>query len=320
MNERSSSKLVAGDRRTLARCITLIESRHDGDRLRARSLLEEVMPRTGRSLRIGITGAPGVGKSTFIDVFGMYLVNNGKKVAVLTIDPSSPFRGGSILGDKTRMGNLSRQQDAFIRPSPASDNLGGVAHKTREAILLCEAAGFDIVLVETVGVGQSESDVAGMVDMFLVLVQPNSGDELQGIKRGIIEHADLILVNKADGGLIADAELARSEYHSALMLLSGSGEWKPRVQTCSALHQTDIDRVWASATEFFDVARSSGEFSKKRADQNAAWFRALLQEQLERRLASNQAVAAALPQIERSVIAGEITPFMAVTRIDELLR
>lgn len=267
-------KLIAGDRRTLARAITLIESRAEADRRESSLLLDSVLSRTGRSQRIAVTGAPGVGKSTFINGLGLHLIGRGHKVAVLAIDPTSPRSGGSILGDKTRMEELAKEQDAFIRPSPAGDHLGGVAHRTREALLLCEAAGFDVVVVETVGVGQSEVEVAGMVDFVIVLVQPNAGDELQGIKRGIVEFADLIVVNKADGESIAAATRAQAEYQGALRLRGNAGEREPRALTCSARDRVNIDVVWQDVEELLADARGSGALERRRSDQDAARIRA----------------------------------------------
>jgi LAO/AO transport system kinase len=266
-------KLVAGDRRTLARAITLIESSAEADRREAALLLKTVLPKTGRSLRIAVTGAPGVGKSTFINVLGLHLIGRGHKIAVLAIDPTSPRSGGSILGDKTRMEELAKEQNAFIRPSPAGDHLGGVAHRTREALLLCEAAGFDVVVVETVGVGQSEVEVASMVDFVIVLVQPNAGDELQGIKRGIVEFADLIVVNKAEGESVAAAARAQAEYQGALRLRGNAAVREPRALTCSARDRVNIDLVWQDVEESLADARDSGALERRRADQDAAQIR-----------------------------------------------
>src|SRR6185369_13428148 len=232
--------LKQGNRRALAKAITLIESKLDRDRQQAQQVLEALLPHTGNSIRVGITGIPGVGKSTFIETFGLYLLSLGKKVAVLAVDPSSPIAGGSILGDKTRMEELSRRDNAFIRPSPSEGTLGGVAQHTRETMLLCEAAGYDVILVETVGVGQSEYEVAGMVDFFMVLMLPNAGDELQGIKRGIMELADALVINKADGEYTAQAARTRHHYQNALNMFSHTGFWLPRVLMCSALEHRGI--------------------------------------------------------------------------------
>jgi len=310
-------KLFAGDRRTLARAITLVESSVESDEREARTLLDAALPKSGGSLRIAITGAPGVGKSTLIDAFGAHLIASGRRVAVLAVDPTSPKSGGSILGDKTRMEALAREPAAFIRPSPTGGNPGGIAHRTREALLLCEAAGFDVVIVETVGVGQSEVDVAGMVDMFVVIVLPNAGDELQGIKRGIIEFADLVVVNKADTDSVA-ADLAMSRYQGALRLFAQSGLWQPRAMTCSARDRINIDVLWDTVEEFFAVSRESGDFERKRVGQNVAWFHGLLQDRLGRRLRASQAVHDLLPELERRVATGAMTALAAVSRIEEL--
>jgi len=247
--------LRAGDRRALARAITLVESTRDDHRERAQVLLERALPHSGDSIRIGITGIPGVGKSTFIEAFGLHLIERGRRVAVLAVDPSSPIAGGSILGDKTRMEELSRRGEAFIRPSPTAGALGGVAQKTRETMLLCEAAGYDAILVETVGVGQSEYEVAGMVDFFMVLMLPNAGDELQGIKKGIVELADALVINKADGESVNLAAMTRKHYTAAMTLLKHASHWAPRVMTCSAAEGVNIDEVWDMVREFERVAR-----------------------------------------------------------------
>src|SRR5690554_5541424 len=233
--------LLSGNRRALAKAITLIESKRDVDRAKSQELLERILPHSGKSIRVGISGVPGVGKSTFIESFGLYLLSQGKKLAVLAVDPSSPIAGGSILGDKTRMEYLSREENAFIRPSPSEGALGGVALKTRETMLLCEAAGYDVILVETVGVGQSEYEVASMVDFFLVLMLPNAGDELQGIKKGIMELADALVINKADGESMNYAEQTRRHYQNALHLLRHTSFWTPQVLTCSALKNENIE-------------------------------------------------------------------------------
>jgi LAO/AO transport system kinase len=233
-------QLKSGNRRALAKAITLVESKLNTHREQAQDVLNTLLPETGKSIRIGITGIPGVGKSTFIEAFGLYLISLGKKVAVLAVDPSSPIRGGSILGDKTRMEMLSREDKAFIRPSPSEGALGGVAQKTRESMLLCEAAGYDVILVETVGVGQSEYEVAAMVDFFLVLMLPNAGDELQGIKRGIMELADALVINKADGESVNLAQQTLIHYKSAFKLLSTDSFWQPQVRTCSAMENAPL--------------------------------------------------------------------------------
>jgi LAO/AO transport system kinase len=305
-------ELLAGNRRALAKAITLIESTRADHRDEAQALLDAALPHTGRSIRIGITGVPGVGKSTFIESFGLHLVRAGKQLAVLAVDPSSPLAGGSILGDKTRMEKLSREPHAFIRPTPSGGALGGVAHRTRETLLLCEAAGFDVILVETVGVGQSEYEVAGMVDFFLVLMLPNAGDELQGIKRGIMELADALLVNKADGENMAQATRTRAHYQNALNMFSHGGFWVPRVLMCSALEHRGIDEVWAMIGEYRAAAETNGALAERRARQNAAWFRHLIAETLEQRFRADPRVAARLPALERQVLRGEVSPRAAL--------
>jgi LAO/AO transport system kinase len=309
------SALFDGDRRVLAKAITLIESARDEDQREAEKLLEAVLPRTGGSFRIGVTGAPGVGKSTFIDGLGLHVAELGHKVAVLAVDPSSALGGGSILGDKVRMERLARHSSAFIRPSPAAAALGGIAERTREALLLCEAAGFDVVIVETVGVGQSEYDVASMVDFFLVLLLPNSGDELQGIKRGIMELADAVVVNKADGEAIAQAERTRSQYLGALNLLRHGAGWKPRVATCSALHNEGLDRVWEMATEFRTAVSSADSLAQKRAAQNLEWLKKLVHETVTKRLYAEHGIEELVRALERDVREGRTTPLSAVREL-----
>ncbi len=311
--------LKQGNRRALAKAITLVESKLDSDRQRAQPILEALLPYTGNSLRIGITGVPGVGKSTFIETFGLYLISLGKKVAVLAVDPSSPIAGGSILGDKTRMEELSRRDNAFIRPSPSEGTLGGVAQHTRETMLLCEAGGYDVVLVETVGVGQSEYEVAGMVDFFMVLMLPNAGDELQGIKRGIMELADALVINKADGESMGLATRTRAHYQSALNLLRHTNFWTPQVLTCSALKKENIEAVWGMLSDFQVTARGNGSLLEKRRRQAKAWMHQLIHEMLLQRLRQNPQVRAALPQFERRVIAGTTTPYVAAKTLLDML-
>lgn len=308
-----------GDRRALAKAITLVESRRDDHREQAQEVLEQLMPYTGKAVRLGITGIPGVGKSTFIEAFGLYLLSLGKKVAVLAVDPSSPIAGGSILGDKTRMEALSREPCAFIRPSPSEGSLGGVAHKTRETMLLCEAAGYDVILVETVGVGQSEYEVASMVDFFLVLMLPNAGDELQGIKKGIIELADALVINKADGDGLNQASRSKTHYQSALHLLAAHTFWSPQVLTCSALENTGIDRVWAMVEKYHRLAQENGHWTQRRADQNRQWLRKLMHDLLELRLDQHPEIQSQRPDLERQVVAGEITPMLAARKLMDLL-
>ena len=313
-----SDALLTGNRRALGKAITLVESRREDDREASQRLLNVLLPHTGGSIRIGITGVPGVGKSTFIESFGMALIERGHKVAVLAVDPSSPIAGGSILGDKTRMEELSRRPEAFIRPSPAGNALGGVALKTRESMLLCEAAGFDVVLVETVGVGQSEHQVAGMVDFFLVLMLPGGGDELQGIKKGILELADAIVINKADGPSEAMANITRQHYRGAMSLLKHPGFWQPEVLTCSALEHRGIADIWAMIERYRDDATSNGALQQKRATQNLAWMRQLVDELLRMRLTQDPAVRSALPAIENKVKEAQLTPVAAALDILKL--
>lgn len=311
--------LRRGDRRTLAKAITLIESKLSAHRDQSQILLESLLPDTGNSLRIGISGSPGVGKSTFIENFGLYLVEEGKKVAVLAVDPSSPIAGGSILADKTRMEELSRQENAFIRPSPSEGTLGGVAQKTRETMLLCEAAGYDAIVVETVGVGQSEYEVAGMVDFFMVLMLPNAGDELQGIKKGIIELADALVVNKADGESVHLAQQTSHHFESAMLLLHHPEFWTPRVMTCSAREKINIDAVWQMICDYQRAAIEADSFYEKRAGQSRQWLHKLLQEMLELKLRQNPEVAKELPQLEEKVLSGLTTPYAAAKKIIDLL-
>lgn len=313
------SLLLQGNRRALAKAITLIESRLDRDRAEAQRVLEALLPHTGNSIRVGITGIPGVGKSTFIETFGLYLLGLGKKVAVLAVDPSSPIAGGSILGDKTRMEELSRQEHAFIRPSPSAGTLGGVAQHTRETMLLCEAAGYDVILVETVGVGQSEYEVAGMVDFFMVLMLPNAGDELQGIKRGIMELADALVINKADGESLSLATRTRSHYQSALNLLRHTSFWTPQVMTCSAQEKRNIEAVWGMISDFEVEARKRGALLDKRARQAKDWMHNLIHEMLLLRLRQNPEVRALLPELEQRVVAGATTPYLAARTLIDLL-
>lgn len=313
------SLLRNGNRRALAKAITLVESKLDAHRQQAQELLEAVLPHTGNSIRIGITGIPGVGKSTFIETFGLYLIGLGKKVAVLAVDPSSPIAGGSILGDKTRMEELSRRTEAFIRPSPSEGTLGGVAQHTRETMLLCEAAGYDVILVETVGVGQSEYEVASMVDFFMVLMLPNAGDELQGIKRGIMELADALVINKADGESLNLAQRTRSHYQSAMNLLRHTSFWTPRVMTCSAVEKKNIDAVWGMISDFEVDARKNGSLQNKRAKQAKEWMHKLIHEMLMLRLRSNPDVRREMPLLEQKVIAGSTTPYLAAKTLTDFV-
>lgn len=307
------------DRLSLAKAITLVESKRADHREEAQQLLEKILPYSGHSIRIGITGVPGVGKSTFIEAFGLHLIKQGKKVAVLAVDPSSPLAGGSILGDKTRMEELSRQERAFIRPSPSEGSLGGVAHKTRETMLLCEAAGYDVIIVETVGVGQSEYEVASMVDFFLVLMLPNAGDELQGIKKGILELADALVINKADGDNIHQARQAQQHYQNAFHLLKENDFWTPRVLSCSALEHQHIDTVWDMILEYQKNATEKNHFQQKRQQQNSQWMKKLLHEMIDLRLSQNEAVRQLSQKLEQDVIQGNCTPYAAARQIMEKL-
>lgn len=313
------SSLLGGARRPLAKAITLVESRLDQHRREAQALLEAALPHTGKSIRIGITGVPGVGKSSFIESFGCYLINAGKKVAVLAVDPSSPITGGSILGDKTRMERLSQSDSAFIRPSPASGSLGGVAEKTRETMLLCEAAGYEVIIVETVGVGQSEYEVAGMVDFFLVLMLPNAGDELQGIKKGILELADAIVVNKADGAYVTSAEVARRQYENALHLMQHKPLWTPRVMTCSALENQGIGNVWEMVQAFYAQMQEAGEIQHRRAKQNKDWMWKLVYELINYRLQNHTQAKTLADQMETRVVKDQTTPLLAAHGIVDAL-
>ena len=305
----------SGDRRALARAITLVESTRDDHREQARALLEALMPHTGSAVRVGISGAPGAGKSTFIEALGVHVADAGHRVAVLAVDPSSTRSGGSILGDKTRMEQLSRRPDAFIRPSPTGGTLGGVARRTREAMLCCEAAGFDVVFVETVGVGQSEVAVAGMVDLFLLLLAPAGGDELQGVKRGIVELADLVVVNKADGELRAAARRTASDYANALHIVHPSGSWVPRVLMCSALTGEGIDAVWDVIEEHQHTVLGNGERERRRAAQARDWMWSEVTDTLLDRLRNDERVAALIAPLEQEVEAGAISPAAAAYRI-----
>ena len=313
---RLANGIRAGDRATLARAITLIESKRADHRKAAHRLVQELLPETGKAMRVGITGAPGVGKSLTIDALGSYLTRRGHKVAVLAVDPSSTRTGGSILGDKTRMARLAVDPSAFVRPSPAGPTLGGVAAKTRETMLLCEAAGYDVVLVETVGIGQSETAVADMTDFFLVLMLPGAGDELQGLKKGVVELADMIAVNKADGDNIARAKSAAGEYRAALHILTPrSAHWSPPVITYSALTEDGIDHLWQQVTGHREQATASGELLARRREQQVKWMWTMLEERITAKLRSDPALRSKLPQIERAVAAGTLSPMLAIEQI-----
>jgi LAO/AO transport system kinase len=305
----------AGDRRALARAITLAESTRDDHREQARALLEQLLPATGGAVRAGISGAPGAGKSTFIEALGLHVVDRGHRVAVLAVDPSSTNSGGSILGDKTRMELLARRTDAFIRPSPTGGTLGGVARRTREAMLLCEAAGFDVVFVETVGVGQSEVAVAAMVDAFLLLLAPAAGDELQGVKRGIVELADLLVVNKADGELEPAARRTAADYSNALHIVRPGGPWAPRVLLSSALTGQGIPEVWGAIEEHQAIVVANGERDRRRASQAREWMWSEVTDTMLDRLRRDPAVASLVAALEREVEAGALSPAAAAHRI-----
>lgn len=298
-----------GDRRAMGRAITLIESRRPEHQRHAQTLLGLLLGHTGSAVRVGISGAPGVGKSTFIEALGLELTAADHRVAVLAVDPSSARSGGSILGDKTRMEGLSRDSAAFIRPSPSGGTLGGVARRTREAMLVCEAAGFDVVIVETIGVGQSETAVADMVDTFLLLIAPGGGDELQGIKRGIVEIADLVVVNKSDGELMGPAKVIAGDYTGALHLLRPATRlWEPRVLTCSALERRGIGDVWQGVSAHQDALRAGGELGRRREHQARHWMWSEVSENLIAALRDEPGVAALIPKLEDAVGAGRTTP------------
>jgi LAO/AO transport system kinase len=309
--------IIKGDRMILSQAITLVESTRSSDQSKAQQIIEACLPHSGNSIRIGITGIPGVGKSTFIEALGKYVISQKRKVAVLAIDPSSSVTKGSILGDKTRMNDLSLEKNAFIRPSPAGTSLGGVARKTRETILLCEAAGFETIFVETVGVGQSETAVHSMVDFFLLLLVPGAGDELQGIKRGIVEMADILAVNKADGDQITAAKNARREYRNALHLMPlKESEIQPKVLTCSAIEQTGIDEIWKLLLENQKLTKKNHFFDKKRKEQSLFWLHEQIGNGLKDFFYKNEKVKKRLEEIEKEVLEGKRNSFSAA---DELL-
>ena len=308
--------VLKADRAILGRTITLVESNSAAHMELAQKVLKKLLPYTGRSIRVGITGVPGVGKSTFIEAFGRYLLEKGYKPAVLAVDPSSSITGGSILGDKTRMESLSRDNRCFIRPSPSSGTLGGVARKSRETMLVCEAAGYDVLLIETVGVGQSEITVRSMVDFFILLMLAGAGDELQGIKKGIIELADAILITKADGNNKTLAKAARNEYANALHYLRPATEgWQTEVFTCSAVTGEGISKIWSLIDNFRTKTMESGAFESRRRRQALKWMHTMLSEQLRAIFFKNPSVVKALPEIEKEVLNGTITPTFAVNSL-----
>jgi len=311
--------IVAGDRVALARAITLIESAKPEDQVRAQQLLEALLPGTGKAMRVGISGAPGAGKSTLIDQLGLNLVAKDKKVAVLAVDPTSTRSGGSILGDKTRMGRLASEDGAFIRPSPAGDSLGGVTKTTRETIALVEAAGYDIVLVETVGVGQSEIAVSNMVDVFVVVGIPGAGDELQGIKRGLLELADVIAVNKADSDQVERANRAAVEYRTALHILAaGNPNWSPVVLTVSARDNAGLDELWTKVEERHAALQASGTLHARRAEQAVAWMREIFEQRLLAAFKGGKEVGRRWREVEKKVRSGEMTPTAAADKLGRL--
>ncbi|MHC1706878.1 MAG: methylmalonyl Co-A mutase-associated GTPase MeaB [Bacteroidales bacterium] len=308
--------ILQGNRTVLSQAITLVESALPGHQAAAQEIIMHCLPQAGKSLRIGITGVPGVGKSTFIEVFGKYLTSQGHKVAVLAIDPSSQRSKGSILGDKTRMEALANDPDAFIRPSPSAGSLGGVARKSRETLILCEAAGFDIIIIETVGVGQSETAVHGMVDFFLLLMLPGAGDELQGIKRGIMEMADAILINKADGDQLPLANLAKAQYQNALHLFppAPSG-WTPRVEICSARAGSGIDASWELIREYRDFTLNNGYFGQKRLEQSCNIMYETIDEQLKHNFYRSPQVNRRLQQLEKEVRENRMSSYIAAMEL-----
>ena len=311
--------VLTQNRRIVAKTITMIESSLTSHQEMAKKIVDALLPHAGKAVRIGITGVPGVGKSTYIESFGLQLVKQGHRVAVLAVDPSSSKSGGSIMGDKTRMERLSLEQQAFIRPSPSGGTLGGVARRTRETIVVCEASGFDVIIVETVGVGQSETTVASMVDFFLVLMLAGAGDELQGIKKGVLELADAIAINKADGNNIENAEKARIEYEKALNLLTPSSKiWSPPVLTCSAVTMDGIEDIWQTILNHKKKLEKSGEFMQKRRKQAIDWLWALVEEGLRERFYRNPEVEKSLSKIVEAVERGETAPTAAAQRLLDL--
>jgi len=299
------------------RALTLIESNNAAHQLQAEALLTRLLPHTGKAIRVGITGAPGVGKSTFIEALGLHLTKTGRRIAVLAVDPSSGISGGSILGDKTRMTRLSAEPNAFIRPSPSAGTLGGVASKTREAMLVCEAAGYDVVLVETVGVGQSETMVADMTDCFLALMLPGAGDDLQGIKRGLLELVDVIAVNKADDATRSAAELAAGQYQMAIRSLMGTQSNPPRVLTCSALHNDRVVNVWEAIEQRYEEMKTSGALAERHRRQHVRWLWSIIEDRLRQAVRGHPDVQAIRDDLEAAVLVGAIPPEAAARKILE---
>ncbi len=316
--EKMAEGVRTGNIRSLAKAITLIESRNPDHAQDAETLLNMLLPDSGKAIRIGISGVPGVGKSTFIEALGLQLLKRGHRLAVLAVDPTSQLSGGSILGDKTRMEMLARETNAFIRPSPSGDTLGGVARKTRETMLLCEAAGYDVIVVETVGVGQSEVTVASMVDFFLLLQLANAGDELQGIKKGVMEIADAIVINKAEGKNRPAAELARSQYKSALHLMKPkNSRWQVPTMLCSALTGEGIDEVWTMIMNFVETMKKHDEFSSKRRLQTNDWMWSMVMDSLKDLFLQDPKVATTLDQVQAGIANGTTTPGAAARRLIE---
>ena len=312
----SQADILQGNRRAIAKAITLLESTRPESFEQGQELLESLLPHAGQALRIGITGVPGVGKSTFIEAIGLFLIEQGHRVAVLAVDPSSQLTGGSIMGDKTRMNELAQHPHAFIRPSPSSGILGGVARKTRETMLICEAAGYDVVIVETVGVGQSETIVASMVDLFLLLMLPNAGDELQGIKKGVLELADLVVINKSDGKQETLAKTAQSEYRKALHLLpSSKNSWTPQILRCSALEKRGMDKIWDSVKSFSKALQNSGEWEKQRRKQTGKWMWSLVEEGLLTNFRNHPDLQKQIPELEKEVESGKMLPTTAARKL-----
>lgn len=311
--------ILSGNRAMLSQAVTLVESRLPEHREKAQEVIEQCLPHSGRSVRIGITGVPGAGKSTSIDAFGMHVMKQGHKLAVLAIDPSSERSKGSILGDKTRMERLSKEQDTFIRPSPSAGSLGGVARKTRESIILCEAAGFDTIFVETVGVGQSETAVHSMVDFFLLIQLAGTGDELQGIKRGIMEMADGIVINKADGDNVKAADLAAQHFRNALHLFPpAESGWTPEVLTYSGFYDLRIDEVWGMIDRFIDFVKDNGYFYRHRNQQTKYWMYESINEALKNRFYNNPEVITELPKVEQAILEDRMSSFVAANKLLQL--
>jgi len=313
--------IIKGDRVILSRAITIIESNLESDKLLAKNIIQSILPKSGNSIRIGVTGVPGVGKSTFIEAFGMHLIEQGKKVAILSIDPSSQRSKGSILGDKTRMETLGQQEEAYIRPSASGDTLGGVANKTGETMLLCEAAGYDVILIETVGVGQSETAVHGMTDFFLLLMLAGAGDELQGIKKGIMEMADMVVINKADGDNITMSKMAKTQYQNALHIfpLAESG-WSPVVSTASAIKNEGIDTVWNTVLEYKQMVDENGYFEKNRNTQQIQWMYNNINEALKQLFYNSENISEKLVALEKDIVTSKISPVKAAENIIEVFK